>query len=238
MSLDKIIVALDGMDRNEIFEFVGKSHKDFSFYKIGMEAFYKEGHLLVKELYDKFGIRIFLDLKLYDIPNTVSGAIKSLSGLPIEFLTLHLQGGKSMCKRALETKNEYLSECKLLGVSYLTSFEGEDFKAIWGIDKNEQEQAFDRLFSIADQTNIDGVVCSPLEASDVKNKYPSLITVCPGVRLVSEISSGVNIGDQKRVLSPKEAFVKSADYLVMGRSLTTKERPYEQSTELLRKELL
>lgn len=238
MSLDKIIVALDGMDRNDILKFIKKSHKDFSFYKIGMEAYYKEGQFLVRELYDKFGIKIFLDLKLYDIPNTISGAIKSLAGLPIEFLTLHLQGGKAMCTRALETKNEYLAQCNLLGVSYLTSFEAEDFKTIWGLDKSEQEQAFDRLFSIAQQTKIEGVVCSPLEANDVKNKYPSLITVCPGVRLASEIKSGSNIGDQKRVLSPKEAFAQRADYLVVGRSLTTNERPYEQSVELLKKELL
>lgn len=234
MNFDKIIIALDGMSKEEMKNFVETSHRNFSFYKIGMEAFYLNGRDFVVELHEKFNVKIFLDLKLYDIPNTVAGAIKSLAGLPIEFLTLHLQGGQEMLGRAIETRDKYLPNCKLLGVSFLTSYSEKDIQNIWNYSSSEEiASAFERLFLIAQKSNIDGVVCSALEVSQLKKKFPNLQAVCPGVRFKSEIESGKNIGDQKRVLSPAQAFSQGADYLVIGRSLTTKERSFEKSLSLL-----
>ncbi len=140
-----------------------------------------------------------------------------------------------MLERASIARDKYIPNCKLLGVSFLTSYSEKDIQEIWGHSSAQEiDKAFDRLFTIATLSKIDGVVCSPLEAKKVKESFPSLCAVCPGVRLKSEIQNGINIGDQKRVLSPKEAMDEGADYLVMGRSLTTKERPYEESLRLLK----
>ncbi len=214
--INKVIPALDGMNKTEVFEFLDKIGDNFEVVKIGMELFYKEGHSIVNEIHSKTGKKIFLDLKLYDIPNTVRGAIKSLSGLPIEFLTIHLSGGDEMIQGALEQAKQSLPTTKLLGVSYLTSLDDSYFHAIQDLKSDDISEAFKRLFDLAEKTSIHGIVCSPLELEQTKNY--SFLKVCPGIRFQDEIEGG-NLGDQKRVLSPKDAMGRGASYLVMGRSL-------------------
>jgi len=214
---ERVFVALDNMTKEEIFSFLSVCYPGITHIKIGLEVFNKFGPSIVEEIYKLYPIDIFLDLKLHDIPNTVKKAIASLEGLPIKFLTVHLSGGREMLKQAMIAKDKYLPGCKLLGVSILTSLDEADLKEIWSV--TDMNQAFINLFKLASDCKIDGVVCSAKELELVKSFENSLITVCPGIRFSDEIALG-NTGDQKRVLSPKEAFQNGASYLVMGRSLT------------------
>lgn len=215
--MDKIIVALDQMTLEDIDAFLKRSDNPFTFVKIGLELFVKYGPDLVHKIHDEYQKKIFLDLKLHDIPITVSRAIASLKNLPIHMLTVHLGGGEKMLQEALKEARQSIPQCKILGVSFLTSLEASDLQDVYGItDTNE---AFLRLFSLAAKTKIDGVVCSPLEAKLLKTNFNSLLAVTPGVRFADEISS-VNTQDQKRVATPKEAFDLGSDFLVIGRSLT------------------
>lgn len=222
MMINKVIPALDGMNKEEVFNFLERLENNFNVVKIGMELFYKEGPSIVSEINQKFNKKIFLDLKLYDIPNTVAGAIKSLAGLPIEFLTIHLSGGSEMVTRAMEQASQSLPDTKLLGVSYLTSLDDSYFKNIQDREQDEIQASFKRLFDLARDTKIHGIVCSPLELNQTKDF--TFLKVCPGVRFQDEIDAG-QLGDQKRVLSPADAFEHGASYLVMGRSLRSDKLP-------------
>lgn len=232
MSLNKVMVALDGMSKNEVYSFLNKCDGRVKIVKIGMELFYKEGHEIVHSIAKDFNVSIFLDLKLHDIPTTVSKAIKSLQGLPISYLTIHLSGGEGMLRAAKESQQQNLPKTKLLGVSYLTSLDHEDFKRIWNIDDTSTSDAFNRLFDLAYQCKIDGVVCSAHEAQSVKDRFKSLETVTPGIRFEEEIENTDKCGDQKRVLTPEEAFSNGSDFLVMGRSLTLSDNLTEKLERL------
>ncbi len=222
--LSKVIVALDGMSAEGAITFLEKCSGKILTAKIGMELFYKHGTDIVTQIKSKFGIDIFLDLKLHDIPNTVAGAIKSLSGLPIKMLTIHLSGGGEMIKSAIAARDKYLPDCKLLGVTYLTSLDESAFKHIWGVNKNEIEDKLNLMFKLAIDTKIDGIVLSANELLTVDNiekkTHHKLMKICPGIRFQDEIDSN-NIQDQKRVQTPDSAVKNGATYIVMGRSLTS-----------------
>lgn len=223
--LKNIIVALDNMDKTEILEWMEKAKEDISFIKLGLEVFYRYGRSFVEDLLKRHQVKLFLDLKLHDIPNTVSKSILSLEGLPIDFLTLHLTGGEQMLKAACQAQKKALPQTKLLGVSYLTSLDDNDFFQIWGVEHQQIPRQFERLFDLAHKTQIQGLVCSAREASALRdyeklNALNPLQLVCPGIRFADEIKMSQNMGDQKRVYSPRQAFDSGADYLVMGRSLT------------------
>jgi orotidine-5'-phosphate decarboxylase len=217
MSMKKIFVALDQMSLEEIHHLLKISHGEIKCIKIGLELFLKYGPTIIDELSQKFHVQIFLDLKLHDIPVTVEKSIKSLRNLPIDFLTLHLSGGRQMLEYAVSSTIEYLPKTKLLGVSFLTSLDDTNAQEIFGI--NLDDQAFKRLFNLAFESKVPGVVCSPHEIKLLKKNYPNLLAITPGVRFDFEINSA-STGDQKRVMTPKEAFDAGADFLVMGRSLT------------------
>jgi orotidine-5'-phosphate decarboxylase len=212
----KYFIALDNMDIDGINVFLS-SYKIQNI-KIGLEQFLKYGPDLITDLNRRYGVQVFLDLKLHDIPNTVYNAIKALKGLPITFLTVHISGGKNMLESAIKAGQLYLPNCKILGVSILTSLEQNDLDELFNIDLNQS--TFDRLFKLANDVKLSGVICSPLELKILKSKHPNLLAICPGIRFEEEIIQGMNIGDQKRVLNPKAAFIEGADYLVIGRSLT------------------
>jgi orotidine-5'-phosphate decarboxylase len=214
-SAKKIIAALDNMNSEQMIDFIKSTHHVLDFYKIGMQSFYKYGSDFLIKVKNDFQVNIFLDLKLHDIPNTVAGAIESLQGLPIEFLTLHLSGGQKMCESAVRARDKFLPKTKLLGVSLLTSLDQTDFKNLWNLDPEDVSAQMDRLLKIAKDSKIDGVVCSPHELAQIGQ----ITTVCPGVRFSDEISDN-NTQDQARVMSPESAFAAGASYLVMGRSLT------------------
>lgn len=224
-ALSRIIVALDNMSATQIRSFLKQSQGQLNFVKIGLESFCRYGRDFVTELAQDFQCDIFLDLKLHDIPNTVGKAISALEGLPIRFLTLHLSGGTQMLKEAIEQQKTCLPDCQLLGVSYLTSLDQTDFQEIWGVGQEEIQTQFERLFSLAHQTQLGGIVCSPHEAKilrqlETASKANRQLLVCPGVRFQDEIDSGTGLQDQKRILSPQMAFQQGIDYLVMGRPLT------------------
>ncbi len=217
MISQKVIVALDQMNSEEIDVFLNKPENTLPFVKIGLELFLKYGPDFVKKIHDNYQKEIFLDLKLHDIPVTVSRAIHSLKNLPIKFLTLHLSGGEEMLKTAMTEARLSLPDCHILGVSFLTSLTAEDLKLMYGI--NNSDEAFLRLFNLANSSQIDGVVSSAHEVKLLKSHFPNLKAVIPGIRFEDEINSK-NVQDQKRVATPKQAIELGADYLVMGRSLT------------------
>lgn len=218
-ALDCSIVALDQMSLDEIDAFLSRPENTLTRVKIGLELFVKYGPDLVHKIYREHNKKIFLDLKLHDIPVTVERAVHSLKNLPIDFLTVHLSGGEAMLKAAVAEARQSIPGCKILGVSFLTSLEAKDLQSLFGIAPSETDKAFLRLFQTASESGIDGVVCSPHEIELVKSHYPKLLAVTPGIRFDSEINSN-NTQDQKRVATPKQAFAKGADYIVIGRSLT------------------
>jgi len=221
--IDRVMVALDNMTKEQIELLLKDELNDFKVIKIGLELFFAHGKSWVKKISEEYDKQIFLDLKLHDIPNTVAKAIKSLEGLNISFLTIHLSGGRKMIEQALASAKAHLPKTKVLGVSYLTSLEDKDLKEMFNINLNNE--SFERLFDLALELKIDGVVCSAHEAkivkkiNDISTSDHQLYTVCPGIRFKDEIESN-NTQDQKRVLDPKSAFKEGADFLVMGRSIT------------------
>ena len=206
--LDQIFVALDQMTDREAYHFLERQ-TPFTHYKIGLELYLRYGRPFVEHLTKKYPHKIFLDLKLHDIPQTVGRAIRSLEGLDIHFLTLHLSGGEEMAKQAVLARNDHCPQVKLLGVGYLTSLKESELPEIFGPGK----YAPATLAQKAGAWGLDGLVCSPWELDALKEV--SALKVCPGIRFL-----GDPLDDQKRVADPKKAFDKGADYLVMGRSLT------------------
>ena len=217
MSIAKTIVALDQMELSEIDLFLSRPENTIPTVKIGLELFLKHGPDLAHKIYRDFNKKIFLDLKLHDIPVTVERAIHSLKNLPIDFLTVHLSGGEEMLKAALKEARISIPECKILGVSFLTSLHENDLKTLF--DVTNTDEAFLRLFNLADRSLIDGVVCSPHEITLLKTHFPKLLAVTPGIRFNDEIKTQ-NTQDQKRVATPGDAIKLGADFVVIGRSLT------------------
>ncbi len=215
------MVALDNMDQNTMFEFLETMPKECPWVKVGLEQYLAHGKSLITTIHDKYEKRIFLDLKLHDIPNTVAKALGTLSDLPVEFITVHLSGGRAMLEAVQKVRQEKMSHVNILGVSFLTSLDELDLSEMFLIENSNL--AFKALFNLALETKTQGIVCSPFELPLIKDCEKAndrvLTKVCPGIRFQDEISGG-DIGDQKRVLSPHEAFDKGADFLVMGRSLT------------------
>lgn len=228
--LDRTIVALDQMTLDEIDAFLSRPENTLSFVKIGLELFVKYGPDLVHKIHREHKKKIFLDLKLHDIPVTVERAIHSLKNLPIDFLTIHISGGEAMLKAAVKEARTSVPGCKILGVSFLTSLEGSDLNNLYGI--TDIENAFLRLFKVADESGIDGVICSPHEIQMVKRHHGRLLAITPGIRFEDEIK-GQNTQDQKRVATPAEAFRYGADYIVVGRSLTKAQDLSERLKQLV-----
>ncbi len=185
--------------------------------KLGLEFFSQLGPKGLVEFQKKYKKNIFFDYKLHDIPNTVAKAIKSLEGLPIKYLTIHLTGGRQMLRAAMEAKKQYLPDTKILGVSFLTSLGAEDFNELWDLEGSNED--FGRLFKMGLEEKIDGFILSPHELPVIKSLEENLglsaLKVTPGIRFADQAA-----GDQKRVMDPSAAFEAGADFLVMGRALT------------------
>lgn len=215
-----VIIACDFSSAEQTFEFLDKFTKVKPFVKIGMELFYAEGPSIVKEI-KKRGHKIFLDLKLHDIPNTVKKTMAVLSHLDVDMTNLHASGTVNMMKSALEgLKREDGSRPILIAVTQLTSTDQESMEKDLLIEKPIDEVVM-HYAKNAMTAGLDGVVCSPLEAGKVhKTCGKDFITVTPGVRF----SDGEK-GDQKRVMTPKEAREIGSDYIVVGRPITAAEDP-------------
>lgn len=213
-----VIIALDFESKEKTLAFLDKFTEEKPFVKIGMELYYAEGPAIIKAIKER-GHKIFLDLKLHDIPNTVKKAMAVLSNLDVDMVNLHAAGTKKMMEAALEGLTRADGTRPLLiAVTQLTSTDQEcmeeDLLIREPIDKVVMHYA-----ACAAAAGLDGVVCSPLEAGKVHETCgDKFLTVTPGVRF-----AGGDVGDQKRVTTPAQAKEIGSDYIVVGRPITQAE---------------
>lgn len=210
-----VIVACDFAGKKECFEFLDRFEGVKPFVKIGMELFYAEGPQIVREIKAR-GHKIFLDLKLHDIPNTVKSAMAVLSSLDVDMVNLHAAGTNAMMTAALEglTRPDG-SRPLLIAVTQLTSTSEERMRKELLIERTIEEVVTQYAKNAA-ESGLDGVVCSPLEAGMVKVACgAAFLTVTPGVRFADG-----DIGDQVRVTTPAKAREIGSDYIVVGRPIT------------------
>lgn len=219
MSKD-VIIACDFKGKDEVFAFLDKFTDEKPYLKIGMELFYAEGPEIVREI-KRRGHKIFLDLKLHDIPNTVKKSMAVLSRLDVDMCNLHASGTKAMMEAALEglTRPDGTHPL-LIGVTQLTSTSEERMREDLLIDRPLDEVVMHYAKNVKD-SGLDGVVCSPLEAGKVKAVCgKDFLTVTPGVRFADG-----DVGDQVRVTTPEKARALGSDYIVVGRPITQAEDP-------------
>ena len=215
-----VIVACDFSSKAEVISFLSKFKEEKPYVKIGMELFYAEGPDIVREI-KKMGHKIFLDLKLHDIPNTVKKSMNVLSNLDVDMCNLHAAGTKAMMEAALEglTRSDGTRPL-LIAVTQLTSTSEERMREDLLIDKPIDEVVMHYAKNAKD-SGLDGIVCSPLEAGKVHDLCgKDFITVTPGVRFADG-----DIGDQVRVTTPAKAKEIGSDYIVVGRPVTAAEDP-------------
>ena len=214
MKNQKVFIACDSSNINQIKKIIKhtNTNKIKIGYKFGLEFFYsKKGRKFISKLKGK---ELFLDLKLNDIPNTSAAAILALKDLKnISYLTVHISGGYEMLKAVKKVSNKINKKLKILGVTILTSFSNSSVKRIGhtkSINALVKKQA-----TLAKSTKLDGIICSGYEAKYLKKICKRMEIITPGIRFKKD-----EIGDQKRVVTPKEAFKNGATAIVMGRSIT------------------
>ncbi|MBR3310736.1 MAG: orotidine-5'-phosphate decarboxylase [Solobacterium sp.] len=210
-----VIVALDFSGREEVISFLDRFSGKKPFVKIGMELYYAEGPAIVKEIKER-GHKIFLDLKLHDIPNTVEKAMRVLSRLNVDMVNLHAAGTTAMMEAALRgLTREDGTRPLLIAVTQLTSTDQESMEKDLLIKEPIAEVVM-HYAKTAKNAGLDGVVCSPLEAAKVHEVCgKDFLTVTPGVRFAEN-----DKGDQKRVMTPEEAKKIGSDFIVVGRPIT------------------
>lgn len=215
-----VIVACDFSSAQQVFDFLDKFTDRKPFVKIGMELFYAEGPEIVREI-KKRGHKIFLDLKLHDIPNTVKKAMSVLSNLDVDITNLHAGGTTRMMEAALEgLMRPDGTRPLLIAVTQLTSTDQEAMENDLLI-KEPIDEVVIHYAKNAAKAGLDGVVCSPLEAGKVHaNCGEKFLTITPGVRFADG-----DIGDQKRVMTPAQAKEIGSDYIVVGRPVTAAADP-------------
>ena len=217
---EKIILALDLDDRNQLEDIVDRLDNKLRWVKIGLQLFTKYGPEVVHHFSNK-GVKIFLDLKLYDIPNTVAVAVQSISKLPVDLLTIHCSGGYEMMSRAVESANQHNSNLEILGVTVLTSMNDNNMAEL-NIQHNAAEQV-EQLALLAQKANVQGLVCSPLEVQNLRRKLGNNIKlVTPGVR-----PAGSDAQEQKRVATPSDALKNGSSHLVIGRPILKADDPVQ-----------
>ena len=215
-----VIVACDFASKAQTLVFLDRFTGRKPFVKIGMELFYAEGPDIVREIKAR-GHKIFLDLKLHDIPNTVKSAMAVLTGLGVDIINVHAAGTKRMMEAALEglTRPDGTRPL-LIAVTQLTSTDQQAMEEDLWIDKPLPEVVM-HYAKCAEDAGLDGVVCSPLEAKAVHETCGAqFLTVTPGVRFAESAA-----GDQKRIMTPQQAKIEGCDYIVVGRPITRAEDP-------------
>jgi orotidine-5'-phosphate decarboxylase len=220
---EKLIVALDVPTRADAVELVRQLSPHVGFFKVGLQLFVAEGPDVVKAVRDAGG-RVFLDLKLHDIPQTVARAIESAARLGAEMLTIHLTGGREMIEAACAVCPK---EILLLGVSVLTSASWETLRGV-GVGSSVEEQVL-RLARLGIDAGVGGVVASPHEVAAIRRLgVATLKIVTPGVR-----PAGADVGDQQRVMTPSAAIAAGADFLVIGRPIIADVSPRDAAARIL-----
>ncbi|GLX81940.1 orotidine-5'-phosphate decarboxylase [Thalassotalea eurytherma] len=219
MTDPKVVVALDFNKQADALSFVDRIQPTDCRLKVGKEMFTHFGPEFVKTLSNK-GFDVFLDLKFHDIPNTVAKAVSAAADLGVWMVNVHASGGQKMMEQAKHALQAYGNDAPLLiAVTVLTSMSREDLQGI-GIDMEPQEQVM-RLARLTQQSGLDGVVCSAMEAEMLKQSLgQDFKLVTPGIR-----PAGSAADDQKRIMTPKQAIDVGVDYLVVGRPITKAEDP-------------
>lgn len=208
-----IIVALDYPSAEAALDFAKRLTPNLCRVKVGKELFTRAGPALVDDLHS-LGFEVFLDLKFHDIPNTVAGAVRAAAELGVWMVNVHASGGRRMMESAAEALVAFDRPPILLGVTVLTSMSDQDLQEL-GYNETAPQRV-SRLAGMAAASGLDGVVCSALEAQALRQQCgDTFCLVTPGIRL-----AGDDAGDQRRVVTPQEALVLGADYLVIGRSIT------------------
>jgi orotidine-5'-phosphate decarboxylase len=222
---DRLAVALDVPDRRQALELVDRLGDACNWLKVGMELYYSAGNSLVAELRSR-GYRVFLDLKLHDIPNTVAGAVRSVSQTGAELLTVHASGGPAMLEAAAKAADSPGAP-RLLAVTVLTSMDVHELNAA-GVPGLPAAQVI-RLATLAKDSGIDGMVCSPEEVAAVRAATgPETILVAPGIRPANYPSD-----DQRRVATAAETIARGASLLVVGRPITRATDPAAAARSLM-----
>lgn len=209
--MTELVVALDVPSQRDALALVDRLDGEVDFFKVGLELYTREGPGVVRALHGR-GKRVFLDLKLFDIPNTVAKAVASASALEVELLTIHTSGGRRMMEAAVEAADHGLA---LLGVTVLTSFDAPEVAEVWGRPVGAIEPEVVRLARLARESGVPGVVASPREAGVLRAALgPDALVVTPGIRLPSDSTD-----DQVRVATPEAAVAAGATHLVVGRPI-------------------
>jgi len=220
---EKIIVALDVPTREKALKLVEQLRAGISFFKIGLQLYTAEGPEIVRAVLAT-GAKVWLDLKLYDIPNTVARAVESASTLGVQMLTIHLSGGSEMILAATAARTRGML---LLGVTILTSSTEQVLREI-GITDSVEDQVI-RLAELGVQAGIDGVVASPHEIKTLRREFGDRIKIAvQGIR-----PSWADPGDQKRFMTPREALEAGADYIGIGRPITRHAQPREAVRKII-----
>src|SRR5436189_1715249 len=220
---DKIIVALDVRSSNEALALVDQLRDEISFFKIGLQLYTAEGPEVVRAVLST-GAKVWLDLKLYDIPNTVARAVESASHLGVHMLTIHLSGGSEMIRAATAARTNNML---LLGVTVLTSSTEQTLREIGIADKVEDQVL--RLARLGVEAGIDGIVASPHEIKKLRPEFGNKIKIA--VQGIHPIWA--EPGDQKRFMTPRGAIEAGADYIGIGRPITAHRRPAEALAKIL-----
>ncbi len=224
------IIALDVPSRADAESLLDRLGPAADFVKVGLQLFTAEGPDVVRAMRAR-GLRVFLDLKLHDIPNTVAHAVQSAARLGAELLTVHASGGAAMLRAAREAAGERgAGGIGLLGVTVLTSLSAAEVAEAWGRDHVSAEDEVERLARLAEWAGMDGVVASVQELPVIRRATGEDFRVLtPGIRL-----AGDEAGDQARVATPGEAARLGSDYVVLGRSVTAAQDPAEALRRAIR----
>lgn len=222
---NSLIIALDFPNKTEVFHFLERFNGEKLFVKVGMELFYQEGPNIVRELKEE-GHQVFLDLKLHDIPNTVKSAMRNIAGLGADLVNVHAAGGIRMMESALEGLDAGTPAGQkrpfAIAVTQLTSTSQQEMQE-WQQIKLPLLDSVAHYAAITKQAGMDGVVCSPLEAALIRDHLGAdFLTVTPGIRLSSD-----DVQDQVRVATPGSARESGVSAIVVGRSITRAQNPYE-----------
>lgn len=222
----EIILALDVESRSKARSILKATGEQLKWVKVGLQSYLRDGPDLLSEIAG-LGKQIFLDLKLHDIPNTMSKALESLSSLPINMLTVHATAGPDALTKCSKEAKTMMPEVTLLAVTVLTSMDKGNLSAI-GVDSPVEEQVI-KLATLASESGIGGVVCSPLELEILRPALPpETKLVTPGIR-----PSGSDHGDQKRIMTPSQAHRAGADYLVIGRPILAAPEPSDALAKII-----
>lgn len=222
----ELIVALDFYAPGHALELAREILPHTRWFKVGLQLFVSAGPAIIDKLHElDRHVKIFLDLKYYDIPTTAGRAAKAAANLNINMLSIHCQGGYAMCQAVLAGVADTHPRPLIMGVTALTSFSMGEMPGIL----KEPGQFGLELAELAASWGMNGVVCSPWEATAIKNAAPGLICVCPGIRPTFSAEN-----DQARILTPAQAVAQGADFLVVGRPITEAGEPALAAASIVR----